>query len=76
MEFLQAYTSVFSLIEANPSDLVSVRKTASLIKENTLAKLGVSELPKRTDYKPMVIVGPSGAGKGTLIEYLKSEFPD
>ena len=33
-------------------------------------------LPARIAYKPVVFVGPSGAGKGTLINKLMEKFPN
>ena len=71
------HTSVFSLTEATPSDLITNRNTARLIAENMKVKLGdVSELNARQAYKPLVVVGPSGAGKGTLINYLTEKYPE
>ena len=70
------HTSVFAFTEATASDLVTVRNTARLVQANEKAKLQVKTLPERIAYKPLVIVGPSGAGKGTLIEHLTSKFPD
>ena len=70
------HTSVFAFTEATASDLVTVRNTARLVQENEKGKLQVKTLPERTAYKPLVIVGPSGAGKGTLIDFLTSKFPE
>ena len=71
------HTSVFNRIEATPSDLVSKRNVASLIRKNQQAKVGKGKpLPARIAYKPVVFVGPSGAGKGTLITALMKKFPD
>ena len=76
MKFSQVYDSVFSLIEAQPSDLATQRNTARLIRLNNEAKFGAKNVPKKTEHKPLVIVGPSGAGKGTLIDFMKEKFPD
>ena len=65
--------SVFSHINATPSDLVNMRNTARLIKENLKAQKKATE---KVAYKPLVMVGPSGAGKGTLIDFLYGKFPD
>ena len=70
--------SVFSLTEATASDLVTVRNTARLISENQAVKQagsGGSAGPRKM-YKPLVIVGPSGAGKGTLINHITGMFPN
>ena len=77
MEFSQVHTSVFNRIEATPSDLVSKRNVASLIRQNQQEKVGKGKpLPARIAYKPVVFVGPSGAGKGTLINKLMEKFPN
>ena len=77
MEFNQTKTSVFSLIEATPSDLVTVRNTVTLIDKQLKAKLQGAAAPAREQFKPLVIVGPSGAGKGTLINHLtKEKYPN
>ena len=34
------------------------------------------EAPTRIEFKPLVVVGPSGAGKGTLIKWLNEKFPE
>lgn len=68
--------SVFSQIEAKPSDLVSLRNTVSLISQSEKAKNGGAEAGPRKEFKPLVIVGPSGAGKGTLIAFITEKFPD
>ena len=43
-------------------------------------KLGLSKQETtsidKVQFKPAVIVGPSGAGKGTLINFLTSQFPE
>ena len=68
---------MFSLIEGTPSDLTTVRNTARLIDINIKANLkGSGTQSGKSQYKPAVIVGPSGAGKGTLINFLTSKFPD
>ena len=74
-KFSQQRTSVFSLIEALPVELVSQRNTARLIEENLKAKFGSSKVPPRVEFKPLVVVGPSGAGKGTLIKWLNEKYP-
>ena len=38
--------------------------------------LQTSKLPERVDYLPLVVVGPSGAGKGTLITALETKYPN
>ena len=77
MQFSQVEFSVFNRICATPSDLVSKRNVASLIRQNQQAKAGKkSAIPERMAYKPVVFVGPSGAGKGTLIGDLMEQFPD
>ena len=76
VECKQVSTSVFSLLDAVPVDLATPRNTARLCNEALKVKLGVAKLPEKTLFKPVVIVGPSGAGKGTLINYLTTEFPD
>ena len=68
---------MFNRIEAVPSDLSTKRNTARLIRLNQEAKVGKGKpLPERIAYKPVVVVGPSGAGKGTLINDLMKKFPD
>ena len=47
-----------------------------MISLNEMARLGTKSLPKKTLHKPLVVVGPSGAGKGTLIDFMKEKFPD
>ena len=76
MEFSQVETSVFSLTKATPSDLVTTRNTARLIAENLKVKLNKSELPEKTAYNPLVVVGPSGVGKGTLINAMTAKYPN
>jgi len=76
MEFSQTYFSVFSHIEAVPSDLSTVRNTVRLIELNTRARLEKHLAPEKVMFKPLVVVGPSGAGKGTLISFLTSKFPE
>ena len=76
MEFSQVHTSVFAYTQGTASDLATVRNTARLVELNEKGRLGVDQLPTRTAYKPLVMVGPSGAGKGTLIEFMTSKFPE
>ena len=84
MDFVQSMTSVFSLIAATPSDLITVRNTAFLISQQEIAKNAGDSPAARKAYtpgprkffKPLVIAGPSGAGKGTLINFIKAKFPD
>ena len=65
-----------SLLEATPSDLVTQRNVARLVGETLKIKHGVSTLPAKTPYKPLVMVGPSGAGKGTLLGELNEKYPE
>ena len=37
--------------------------------------IGLSEDLRTAKYKPVIIVGPSGVGKGTLIDHLFSLYP-
>ena len=76
VELSQVYDSVFSLIEAQPSDLATQRNTCRLISLNQKAKYQVKTLQDKQLYKPVVIVGPSGAGKGTLIDFVTKAHPE
>ena len=76
LEFSQVATSVFSHITATPSDLINQRNAARLVQDNQAAKLAGKSTSSRVNYKPIVIVGPSGVGKGTLIGKLTEEFKD
>ena len=49
------------------------KNAARLFKQSENARL---RLPKHTRNKPLVIVGPSGVGKGTLEDHLWSKFSD
>lgn len=69
--FNQMRESVFSHVNAQPDDLTDPVITYHLIQQNReLSKNLGKEL-----FSPLVIVGPSGAGKGTLINALQTAFP-
>ena len=36
----------------------------------------INEEMRKELYKPLIIVGPSGVGKSTLINHLTSKYPD
>ena len=38
--------------------------------------IGLPENLRSAQYKPVIIVGPSGVGKGTLIDHLFGLYPD
>jgi len=71
--YSQQRESVFSYVYANPWQ-INAESMPSLIFYNKVMALtpangdlrGV-QLPDQTLYKPLVVVGPSGVGKGTLI---------
>ena len=64
--FNQGTESVFSHFTATPEQI----RSASNDQLALWLQLNISE------YKPLVMVGPSGAGKGTLINSLKENHPD
>ena len=71
MPLKQEKTSVFSRVSAMPGELTSVTKTKLLISKcQEVIDIISGKEPSVPDFTPLVIVGPSGAGKGTLIEHL------
>lgn len=70
--FNQSRESVLSHVHTLPTDFSDVITAYRLVQQNM--KLANSSA-KNELYRPLVIVGPSGAGKGTLITALQTEFP-
>ena len=78
MKFDQENDSVFSFVYATPSQLTDSMKVEKLIQLNRIT-MGVATDDSSFEsggYMPMVITGPSGAGKGTLMKHLTDTYPD
>lgn len=65
---------VFNLLKRLPLSPLHVQTCHRLILSSTLCG-GSEQFRKMSSIKPVVISGPSGVGKGTLLEELLKEFP-
>ena len=80
----QSTTSVLSFNTILPKDFIVSLEIDSLIEQNwkqaCASPNGQNYQKFLTNhaklYKPLVVVGPSGAGKGTLIEGIKAKYID
>ena len=76
MEFSQEHDSVLSHVFATPSDLTTVGQTAELIAMNRQVNqiLYKDDSTTFNDYTPLLMTGPSGVGKGTMIDHLTNTY--
>lgn len=67
------------LTQAQVVDQLSDSELLEKVKANTSLRQEAIELEnsaRQMKYKPLIIVGPSGVGKGTLIEELTKKYPN
>ena len=69
---------MLSRVVATPSELVSVEQTAKLIALNKQVNKTInSDIDiSDTDYTPMIVSGPSGVGKGTMVNSVTELYPN
>jgi hypothetical protein len=80
----QSTTSVLSFNTVLPNNFIVSPQIDSLIDQNWKQACAAPNGQNYQDflknyaklYKPLVVVGPSGAGKGTLIEGIKDKYRD
>ena len=78
MKFDQENDSVLSYIHVTPKELSNPMKIEKLIELNRIS-MGVvrdDSSFEYSSYMPLVITGPSGAGKGTLMKHLTEKYPE
>ena len=78
MKFDQENDSVLSNIHVTPKELTNPMKIEKLIELNRIS-MGVvrdDSSFEYSNYMPLVITGPSGAGKGTLMKHLTDTYPE
>ena len=69
---------MFSHIQITPHEMFAAGSTDELVALNKhiASMVGKASKIATDEYTPLLLVGPSGAGKGSILEHLTAAYPD